>query len=487
MSGRPSTPIPIPTAAPPTTPGSPRRADRPVIALIGLLTVVIGALESMTIPILPLIQGDLGLTPAQAALIPSTLTIAGALATPFVGSLADRYGGRRVLAAVAVLVVGGAGVSAFAGTFPLLVGGQALQGVGVGFVPLGLVLLRERFAAPKRSVAVGFVAGMFTLGGGLGVVLAGPIAEGLSWRWMFGLPAALIAVFAVIAYAVLPRGEKAAGGDHGALDWGGGALLAGALFSLMLALTELPERGWTSPFVLGFLAAALALGALWVLVELRVREPLVDVRMLARPVVLGGTLLAVVLGSGYAVAYLAIPQLVVTPVETGYGLGGTVTDIGRYLLPGAVIAAVAGPLAGLAGRRFGARAVVVAGLLVAVAGSLTGAWLHDAAWQLILVFVLLGAGVGVGLTALYNGILDTVDPAETGAATGINTVARSIGIALGLQISAAVISRSAHGSATGLPTESGYTSSFLVAAAITVLAVPLAWAIPRFRRAGSAP
>ncbi|MEU9335621.1 MFS transporter [Streptomyces sp. NPDC048290] len=478
MSERPSPSLPGPVPAY-------RPADRAVIALVGLLTVVVGALESMTIPVLPLVQGDLGLDPARAALIPSTLTVAGALATPFVGSLADRYGGRRVLLAVAVLVAGGAALSALAGTFPLLVGGQALQGVGVGVVPLGLVLLRERFPARGRSVAVGFVAGMFTLGGGLGVVLAGPIAEGLSWRWMFGLPAAVIAVLGAVAYGVLPRQERTVDDRRGALDWAGGALLAGALFSLMLALTELPGRGWTSPFVLGFLGAALVVGVLWALVELRVAEPLVDVRMLARPVVLGGTLLAVVLGTGYAVAYLAIPQLVVAPAETGYGLGGTATDVGRYLLPGAAAAAVAGPLAGLAGRRFGARPVVVAGLLVAVAGALTGAWLHSAAWQLVLVFVLLGAGVGAGLTALYNGILDTVRPAETGAATGINTVARSVGIALGLQLSAAVVARSADGSATGLPTESGYTVSFLVAAAVTLLAVPLAWVIPRVGAGGT--
>ncbi|MFI6284310.1 MFS transporter [Streptomyces sp. NPDC051018] len=461
----------------------PTRSNPAVIGLIGLLTVVIGALESMTIPVLPLLGADLSLSTAQSALIPSTLVIAGALATPVVGSLADRYGGRVLLLGVGGVVVAGAALSALAGTFPLLVAGQALQGVGAAFVPLGLVLMRERFAVEKRTVAVGLIAGLFTLGGGTGVITAGPIAENLSWRWMFALPALLIAVVTLAAAWVLPASGPRSGAASGKVDWAGGALLAATLFSLMLALTELPSEGWSSPKVLSLLAAAPVLGTVWVLVERRVSAPFVDVTMLKRPVIIGTTLVAVVLGMGYAVAYLAIPQLVVMPRETGFGLGGTVSDVGLYLFPGAAVAALAGPLAGVAGRRFGTRAVLTGGLVIAAAGSLFGAWAHDSAWQLILLFVLLGIGVGVGLTALYNGILDSVGPDGAGAATGLNTVARSIGLSLGFQVSAAVVSRSSQGSPVPVPTEAGYTDSFLVAAAITALAVLCAWGVPGRRRA----
>ncbi|MGW4205297.1 MFS transporter [Streptomyces sp. NPDC004726] len=469
-----------------TSPVASRQTDRLVIGLIGLLTVVIGALESMTIPVLPVLGADLSLTTAEAALIPSTLVITGALATPIVGSLADRYGGRVLLLGVSTLVVAGAVTSALAGSFPLLVAGQALQGIGAAFVPLGLVLVRERFPEEKRTIAVGFVAGMFTLGGGAGVVLAGPITENLSWRWMFALPALVIALVALASAWALPRNAPRAAATSGKIDWAGLVLLAGTLFSLMLALTELPTDGWSSPKVLGLLAAALVLGTVWVLVERRVSAPLIDVALLRRPVMISTTLVAIVLGMGYAVAYMAIPQLVVMPKETGFGLGGTVSDVGLYLFPGAAIAAVAGPLAGMAGRRVGPRAVLIAGLGIAVAGSLVGAWAHDSAWQLILLFLLLGFGVGVGLAALYNGILDSVRPDDTGKATGLNTVARSVGLSLGLQVSAAVLSRSAEGSPTGLPTDAGYTNSFLVAAAIAAVAIVFTWAVPGRRAAGPA-
>ncbi|MFF0445355.1 MFS transporter [Streptomyces sp. NPDC004609] len=471
---------------PSTDEAVPPRSNPVVIGLIGLLTVVIGALESMTIPVLPLLRADLSLSTAQAALIPSTLVITGALATPVVGSLADRYGGRVLLLGVSGVVVAGAATSALAGTFPLLVAGQALQGIGVAFLPLGLVLLRERFPAEKRTVAVGLVAGLFTLGGGTGVITAGPIAENLSWRWMFALPALVITVVALVAAWVLPGAAPRSGAAPGKVDWAGGVLLAATLFSLMLALTELPSEGWSSPMVLSFLAAALVLGTVFVLVESRVSDPFVDVAMLRRPVMIGTTLVAIVLGMGYAVAYMAIPQLVVMPKETGFGLGGTVSDVGLYLFPGAAVAALAGPLAGAAGRRAGTRAVLIGGLVIAAAGSLVGAWMHDSAWQLILLFVLIGIGVGAGLTALYNGILDSVGPDAAGAATGLNTVARSVGLSLGFQVSAAVISRSAEGSPVPVPTEAGYTNSFLVAAAITALAVLGTWGVPG-RRAATPP
>ncbi|MGW6458951.1 MFS transporter [Streptomyces sp. NPDC055078] len=455
-----------------------RRSDRVVIGLIGLLTLVIGAVESMTIPVLPLIGADLSLTPAQAALIPSTLVITGALTTPIVGSLADRYGGRPLLLGVSALVVGGAAVSALTGSFPLLVAGQALQGVGVAFLPLGFVLLRERFASEKRTVAVGFIAGLFTLGGGTGVVLAGPIAENLSWRWMFALPAVLIIVISLLSAWAIPGSRPLSATAPGRIDWAGAVLLAATLFSLMLALTELPSEGWTSPLVLGLLAATLVLGAVWVLVERRTADPLIDVTMLTNPVMISATLVAVVLIMGYAAAFIAIPQLTVMPKETGFGLGGTASDVGLYLLPGAVVAAVIGPLAGMACRRAGSRAVLVGGLAIAAGSSLFGAFLHSEPWQLILLFVLLGIGVSAGSTAVYNGIFDSVPAEDTGAATGLNTVARAVGLSLGLQISAAIVSRSAEGSPVPMPTEAGYTNSYLVAAAITAAAALFVRAMP---------
>ncbi|WP_033295441.1 MFS transporter [Amycolatopsis jejuensis] len=438
-----------------------------VLPVVALLVIVIGALESMTIPVLSLIGTDLALTPAQTALIPATLVITGAIATPLTGCLADRLGGRRVLVTVSVVVAIGAAVSAAAPSFPLLLAGQALQGIGAGVLPLGFVLLQENLANAKRTVAVGVVTGVFVIGGTLGVVLAGPIAESLSWRWMYALPAIVIAAGAIACHWAMPASAPAGGPK---IDWAGGALLAVFLFALMTGLTELPALGWTSPVVLASLGGFAVLAVLWVLVERRSASPLVDLGMLGKPGIAGGILVAMALGAGYAMAYLIIPQIVVSPVVTGYGLGGTPSDVGLYLLPGAALAAVAGPVAGGVNRRFGSRATLVGGLAITVAGCLCGAWLHHTAEQLILLFVLLGIGVTTASTALINGTVDAVPPEKTGAASGLNIVARAIGVAIGFEIAGAIL--------TGTP---AFETAFLTAAALAAAGVLVARALPKGR------
>ncbi|MGW6457678.1 MFS transporter [Streptomyces sp. NPDC055078] len=492
------------TAAPPSSTASPK-SGTVVVALTAVIVVVTGLLDSMLFPALPVIQSDLGLTTAEGALLLSSITITASLAIPLVGSLADRYGGRRMMLVVGAAGVIGATLSAMTQSFPFLVAALAIQGIGTAVLPLGFVIVREHFPEQKRSFGVGLLVGLLALGGGLGMVLSGPIAENLSWRWIFGLPAIVISVTTLLVYWLMPRTAPApestgpanaasggaasasAGPDaaSGGIDWSGAVLLAGTLFCLTFALSKVPEWGWTSPLILGMLAAVPVLATLWVRTELRVENPIVDVTFLRRPAVLSGTLAAMVLGLGYSVAALSVPQIVLAPRETGYGLGGTVTDTGLYMLPGAVVAVLVGPLTGVLCRRFGSRTTLAVGLAIAAAGMVYGAYRHSEPWHLILIFGILGIGGAVAGTALYNGTLDSVEAKDTGAATGINMIARAVGAPLGLQIAAAVISHSAVGAPIPMPIDEGYTNTFLVGGAITALAIAFAWRVPG-RRAGSA-
>ncbi|MGW4201273.1 MFS transporter [Streptomyces sp. NPDC004726] len=477
------------TAAPPSV-ASPQ-SGTPALVLTAVVIVVTGLLDSMLFPALPVIQADLGLTTAEAALLLSSIAITASLAIPLVGSLADRYGGRRVLLAVGCAGVVGASLSSVTQSFPLLIVALAIQGVGTAVLPLGFVIVRENFPEQRRSFAVGLLVGLFTFGGGLGMVLAGPIAENLSWRWIFGLPAIVITVTTLTAYWVMPRTAPSPGGaapdgtagkapenSAGRIDWAGAVLLAITLFCLTFALAKVPEWGWSSPLVLGLFAAFPVLGALWVQIELRVENPIVDVRFLKRPAVLSCTLAALVLGLGSSVAALSIPQIVLAPELTGYGFGGTVTQTGFYMLPGAVVAVLAGPLAGTLCRRFGSRTVLAAGFVIMAAGMVFAAYRHSEPWHLILFVVLLGVGGAMSGTALYNGTLDSVESKDTGAATGINMVARAVGTPLGVQVSAAIISNSAEGSPIPMPTDAGYTATFMVGGVITALAILFAWRVP---------
>lgn len=456
--------------------------------VLSLLAVAIGALESMPLPALPLIQRELGLDPAQAGLLSTTLILTAAVTAPIIAKLADVHGGRRLLLVITWCVVAGGAVSAFANSLPLMLVGQFLQGFGGGIVPIAFVVLREYF--PNRmAVAVGLITGLFTVGGGAGVLGAGPLADLLSRQWMFLLPTLLVAVVAVAAHFALPR-STAHRRRTARLGWLGGILLAATLTTLMLTLSWIPQNGWLSLKTLGLLSLTFAFAAGWAVSSSRSPRPLIDLHMLRKRGVWGSALIAAALGAGASVAYFLVPQmLVLPPGMAGFGFGASLTEVSYYLFPSIMVAVVIGPLSGLFVRRVGSRTVVVAGLLIMASGALIAAAWHDAPWQIVLSLLLTtGIGTGAASTALYTGMIESVSESDTGVATAISGVGRAVGSALGIQVAAAVITGSSN-PATQLPAEWGFQLGFALSAGLLLLALVIAYTVPgrSHRVPGTAP
>ncbi|MEU9886720.1 MFS transporter [Sphaerisporangium sp. NPDC051011] len=473
---------------PDINPTAPRAGSTPVtIAVLAALAIAIGALESMPLPALPLIQRELGLNPAQAGLLSTTLMLTASVTIPIIAKLADAHGGRRTLLALTWCVVGGGAVSAFAGSLPTMLFGQFLQGLGAGILPVAFVVLRELF--PERmSVSVGVVIGFFTVGGGVGVLTAGPLADALSRRWMFLLPTLIVMVVGVVAHFALPH-RTVHTRQAARLDWLGGILLAATLATLMLNLSWIPQNGWLSFNTLALLILTIVFGAAWVLVERRAANPMLDLRMLRRQGVWSSSVVAGVLGAGYSVPYFLFPQLLaMPPAVAGYGFGASPSDISLYLFPTVVVAIVVGPVTGLLVRRIGSRAVVVGGLILTASGPLIATIWHSSPWHIVLSLLLtIGLGAGAASTALYTGVIDSVEQADTGVATAISGVARGIGLSLGIQISAAIITAGADPT-THLPTERSFQVGFLLAAAVILLPLVIVHLVPgSARRASTSP
>ncbi|MFD6289342.1 MFS transporter [Streptomyces sp. NPDC060205] len=461
-----------------TAPSPHVRSAPATLAVLAALAVAIGAVESLPLPALPLIQRELELTPAQAGLLSTTLLLAGSVTVPITAKFADAFGGRRVLLALVWCIVAGGAVSAFAGSLPVMLTGQFLQGLGAGIIPVAFVVLRELF--PQRmSASVGMVMGCFTVGSGAGVLIAGPLADTLSRRWMFLLPTLLVTALAVIAYFMLPHGTTPRKRPAARTDWLGGLLLAATLGTLMFNLSKIPENGWLSATTWGLLTLTVVFGTAWVLVERRAEDPVVNLRMLGRRGVWSSSAVAGVLGAGYAVPYFLIPQLLALPAEaTGFGFGASASDISLYLFPAVVVAVVVGPAAGALVRRVGPRAVVVGGLIVTASGLLFALRWHSSPWHIVLVLLLtVGVGVGAASTALYIGVIESVEAADTGVATAIGGVARGVGAAIGVQIAAAIITTSASPT-THLPTEGGFESGFLLSTALVLLPLVIVRFLP---------
>ncbi|MER7494559.1 MFS transporter [Streptomyces pharetrae] len=447
---------------------SPARLGWLSIGALGVLALALGTLQSVVEPALPLLQRELGVSPAEGALIGNALLVTGAVVTPVAGKLGDRYGGKRVLVRLMAVVSVGGLTAGLAPNLPVLLLGQVLQGVMVGALPLSFILVRKHLTTGESQAAIGLVVALFTGGSMMGMLFAGPIAEGLSWQWMFALPTIVIIAATSAVTRLMPHDPPVQPDDG--IDWPGTVLLSGTLLAFMLGLVTVTRDGGVPPLAVGAIAVAVAaLATGWVVVERRAASPMVDLRMLAKPAMWSACVLTFVMTTGFGMVLFLLPQLFAVSAD-GYGFGAGTTDIGLFLLPGAIAGAVSDSVGGIAARRFGPRAVVVVGTVVTAATMTALAALHTAEWQLVLAKVLTAFAAGVGTTALLAGTATAIEAKDVGIATSLLVVTRVIGVALGAQVAGAILDAGAE-PMTGRPAESAFVTGFAVAGLVAALSL----------------
>ncbi|MFJ9173457.1 MFS transporter [Streptomyces sp. NPDC102360] len=451
-----------------TTLAPPVPIGRTAVGALGLLAVATGALESVVTPTLPLLQRELDMSPSEGALLSIVLLITGALITPVAGKFGDRFGGKRVLTRLMAVVSAGGLVSALAPNLPVLLLGQVLQGAMVGALPLSFIVVRKHLPAGESKVAIGVVSGLFVGGGMAGTLVAGPVAEGLSRHWMFALPTIAVMGSTLLVNRLMPHDPPGRSDDAG-IDWPGLLLLSGTLVTLMLVLATAPDIG-SQPLVLGALLVVLAgLVTGWTAVERRALSPMVDLRMLSRPAVWKSCVLTFVICVGTSMAVYLVPQLFAVPTDA-YGCGASATEIGLFLLPGAVLASLAGPIGGIGARRCGSRVVVTAGVVMMAAALFALSAVHTDIWHLVVGKALIALANGLCVTAMVTSTATSVDQGDTGIATSLVLVTRVIGFAVGAQFAGALLTAQTP-SGSDVPAESAFVTGFVIAGAVTALSL----------------
>ncbi len=443
------------------------------LAVLALGGVSFALLQSLVAPTLPDIQHSLHTTEATVSWVLTGYLLSASVATPIVGRLGDMFGKERMLVIVLVVLGLGTLLSAVATSIEVLIAGRVIQGIGGGIFPLAFGIIRDEFPRDRVSGGIGLMSALLGIGGGLGVVLAGVIVDGLSYHWLFWIPLVAVIGATVLAYLYIPESPIK---TPGRVNWLGAVLMSGGLGGILLAISEGSRWGWTSARTLGLLAAGGALIVLWVVAELRADEPLVDMRMMQLKGVWTTNLVAFLLGVGMYSSFILVPQLVQLPESTGFGFGATVTGAGLFLLPATAMMLVVGSLAGKLEVRFGSKPPLIAGTASAAASFLLLAVAHEQRFDIYLAMTLLGIGIGLAFAALANLIVQAVSQEQTGVATGMNTVMRTVGGAVGGQIAAALLTNNL--SASGLPAERGFTLAFCVCAGALVLAIGAATLIP---------
>jgi len=455
-------------AAPPTS-------SRPglLLAVLALGGGAYAMLQSLVVPALPTLQHDLNTTPTGVTWIFTAYLLAASVATPIAGRLGDMFGKKRTLVVVLAGLGGGTLLAALATTLPVMIGARAIQGLGGAIFPLAFGIVRDEFPRERVAGGIALISGLLGVGGGLGIILAGPILAHLDYHWLFWIPFGVIVLTVIATVLIIPESPLRAPGN---VNWAGAVLLSLWMICLLVSISEAPSWGWLSARTLGLLGAAAVLAIAWVRAETRSSSPLVDITMMRLRGVWTTNLAGFLLGFGMYSSFVLIPQFVQTPDASGYGFGSSVTEAGLFLVPTTIAMIIASPLGGRLSGRFGSKVPLVLGSSITLMAYILLAVAHSAHWQIYLASLLLGTGIGFAFASMSNLIVEAVRPDQTGVATGMNAVMRTIGGAVGGQVAASILAASLL--ADGVPKEQGYTLSFTIMAVALAAGVAASIAVP---------
>ena len=437
-------------------------AASPVLAVVVLCLGGLSAAltQTLVIPIqseLPLL---LGTAASNAAWVITVTLLAAAVAMPIAGRVADLVGKQRVLVASAGILLVGSVVCALSDTLAPMLVGRALQGLAMGFIPVGISLMREITPPHLTSTAVAAMSATLGVGGAIGLPLSAWIAEVGNWHALFWVAAGLAAVMLVLTWVAVPHVHDA---QPGRLDVVGGVGLAVGLVSFLVGISKATTWGWGDARTIGAIGFGVVVLVLWGAFELRQGDPLVDLRTTAQLPVLLTNVAAVAIGFGMMAQSIVVPQLLQMPAATGYGLGQSILAAGLWMAPGGLMMMLFAPVSsGLIGR-LGAKATLMIGATVLGAGYLVGFVLMDAPWQLLLASCVASAGVGIGYAAMPTLILDNVPMREAASAVGLNALMRSVGTTLASAVMATLLTSNT--SSLGgfeVPTKGAFQLCFVV-------------------------
>ncbi|MEA2187479.1 MAG: hypothetical protein QOK16_2490 [Solirubrobacteraceae bacterium] len=452
----------------------PRQHYGLTFAALAIAAATFAVLQSLVAPALPEIQRDLNASATSATWVLTAYLLSASVLTPIVGRLGDMFGKERTLVCSLGALGAGTVLAALATDVNVLIAGRVIQGAGGAIFPLAFGIIRDEFPRERVATGIALISAILGVGAGLGIVLAGPIVEALSYHWLFWFPFFLVVVATIATVFFVPESPIKAPGH---VNWLGAALLSGWLVCLLVGISEGATWGWTDARVTGLFVAAAVLLGLWIRNELHAAEPLVDMTMMRVRGVWTVNAAAFLIGAGLFSSFVLIPQFTEMPRAAGYGFHASVTQAGLFLLPSTVMMLFVSPLAGRLANRVGSRRPLVLGCLATCLAFVFLAVAHDDPWEFYVGSAMLGVGIGLAFASLANLIVEAVRPDQTGVATGMNTVMRSLGGSVGGQIGASIIAGTVVGHA--LPTEHGFTVAFALAAAACGLATLAGLAVPR--------
>ena len=451
-----------------------------IVLCLGSLMIV---LDSTIVNVaLPSIREDLGFSQTSLAWVVNAylLTFGGFLLLG--GRLGDLFGHRRLFLIGISLFTLASAACGLATTQGFLVTARAVQGLGGAVASaVSLSLMMTLFTEPReRAKAMGVFGFVASAGGTIGVLLGGILTDAINWHWIFLVNLPIGVLVYALSLRLLPPAHVEAEGRR--LDLAGAVTVTTALMLAVYAIVNGNQKGWTSGQTLGLLGAAVGLMALFLVIESRVRSPLMPLGLFRLRNVATANAVGV-LWAGAMFAWFFLSALYLQLV-----LGYSPLQVGLAFLPANLIMGVFS--LGLSAKlvmRFGIRLPLATGLLLAAVGLalFTRAPVHGSfAVDVLPSMILLGFGAGMAFNPVLLAAMSDVSPTESGLASGIVNTSFMMGGALGLAVLASLAASRTHsllasGDDRLVALNGGYHAAFLVGALFAAAAAVLGAALLR--------
>ena len=345
-----------------------------------------------------------------------------------IGRLGDMIGKKQIFSAGFVVFTVGSVLCGLAPTVYWLIAFRVVQAVGASMVlALGFAIVTESFPPQERGRALGINGSLVSVGIVIGPVIGGFIIENLNWNWIFfvNLPVGIIGT--LMAMRFIPDFHPEGGQSF---DYAGAFTLFISLLALLLGLTLGQNLGLTDSRVLSLLGLWLVFLVLFVLIELRVNQPMIDLRLFRT------TLFTVNISTGLITFICIAGVLILVPFYLENVLGYSTQEVGILFAIVPIALGIMAPISGSLSDRFGTRPITITGLVIVAIGYLTMSTLsaETTAVGYLLRLAPIGIGMGIFQSPNNSAIMGAVPPTRLGIASGLLAITRTLGQTTGIAL-----------------------------------------------------
>jgi EmrB/QacA subfamily drug resistance transporter len=456
--------------------GSRKRNQKLIVAVIYVCGMLMNSLDSTMVTVAFATLGrEFGRTPEEMQGVLIGYLVSMAMFIPASGWLGDRFGTKRIFLLAIALFATGSLLSGLANSYEQLVFFRVVQGAGGGLLtPVGMAMLYRTYPPEERVRIARILMFATIIGPALGPLVGGILIEQFSWHAIFfvNVPVGIAALIFGALFLEEHREEAAGGFDIA------GFLLGGlGLASLMFALNQGPQSGWDSPVVVGALATGTALLIAFVAIELRKREPMVQLRLFSNRLFRSTAIVSFFSSA----AFLGI--LFVTPIFLQEGRGVTPFQSGSTTFPEALGVVTSTQIVARLYPRVGPRRLMAGGMagVGMIALIMSRLTLEGGPWPVRVLMFCLGISMAYIFLPNQAASLATISRSETGRASTLFSVQRQIGSAFGIALLGSVmalVGTTIGGAVDGPPNIDAYHAAYMAAAAIAFVGAVFALRVP---------